>query len=427
MDRHDEPLNPNAFIICFSVGTVGIIILKWLDVSQFVVTAFPVVIMLGYAIWHNKLRAHLNLVGDNLYYLGLLYTLVSLAASLYEFTLKDEDIESITPIITNFGIAISSTIMGVFFRVYFGLKHTDPEEIEQVARIALADAAYNLRIQLSEATRDFSVFRLEMQQIIRDGLNETKEAIDKELQHGLSQFKTTVTDFTETVQVANEGFEEDRQKLQDRSHAVSESLSELVTRINRIQVSEDFLERIMDSPIQRIEKGADRIGTAGEALADRLNNVQIPTDELGRSLQQAIEGFLGDMGRDLRLHLDKATQEIETVLTEFFQAIKAANEGFEECSQEIRDSTSDFVASIRDLSKRIDNLEVSVDLPERILHPSIEPIEKSADRLGIAGDELAQTLGNVRSAADELEEGIRKTSAALLENSKGLFSRWLRR
>ena len=427
MDRHDGPLNPNTFIICFLAGTAGIIILKWLDVSQFFVTACPVAIMLGYAIRHNKLRAHLNLVGDNLYYLGLLYTLVSLAASLFEFTPKNEDIDSITPIITNFGIAIFSTIVGVAFRVYFGLKHTDLEEIEQAARIALADAAYNLHIQLSEATRDFSVFRLEMQQIIRDGFNETKEAIDKELQHGLSQFKTTVTDFAKTVQAVDKSYAESRQKLQDCSHAVAESVNELVTRINRIQVPEDLFERIMYPPIQRIEKGADRISTAGEALADRLNNVQIPTDELERSLQQAVEGFLTEMGRDFRVYFDKATQEFETSLTGFSQAIKVVNEGFKGGSQEMRDSTDALLASIRDLSKRINDIEVSIDLPERILRPSIEPIEKSADRIGIAGNELAQTLDSVRGAADELEEGIRKTSVALLENSKGLFSRWLKR
>ena len=441
MNRFDKRLDASTFIFCFIVGTAGIITLKWLDMSQFVVTACPVAIMFVYGVLNW--RGHQAQAGDNLYYLGLLYTLVSLAVSLFEFTPKDEDIESITPIITNFGIAIFSTILGVAGRVFFNqmAQITDTEEIERVARIKLVKAADDLSDQLSEATRDFSIFRLEMQQIIRDGLYETKEVIDTEvtnfaktvqtaeksfeesrqkLQDGFNEtykaLQLAVTDFSETVQAANEGLEEGRQKLQDRSYAVSESMSELVTRINRIQVPEDFLERIMDSPIQRIEKGADRIGTAGEALADRLNNVQIPTNELERSLQQAIEGFCSEIERDLRVHFDKVTHELETILTEFSQAVKAVNKGFEVGNKEMRDSASTFVASIRDLSKRIDDVEVSVDLPERILHPSIEPIEKSAARIGTAGDILVQMLKDVQVAADELEQGIRKTTAALPEN-----------
>ena len=218
MNRFDKRLDASTFILCFMVGTAGIITLKWLDVSQFVVTACPVAIMFVYGVLNW--RRHQAQAGDNLYYLGLLYTLVSLAVSLFEFTPKDEDIESITPIITNFGIAIFSTILGVAGRVFFNqmAQITDTEEIERVARIKLVKAADDLSDQLSEATRDFSIFRLGMQQIIRDGLYETKEVID-----------TEVTNFAKTVQTAEKSFDESRQKLQDGFNETYKALQLAVT------------------------------------------------------------------------------------------------------------------------------------------------------------------------------------------------------
>ena len=340
MAERPEPLNPKTFLVCFLVGSVGIVILKWLDMSQFVVTACPVAIMLGYAMRHRKQRAYLNLVGDNLYYLGLLYTLVSLAASLYEFTPKAEDIESITPIITNFGIAIFSTILGVAFRVYFSLNQTDPEEIEQSARVELADVVRELNFGLREATSSFLESSREMQENLRRGLNETKSVIDENLQQSFSRLDTAVTNFVTSVEKADNRFDENqqnlqrgfeeaksviddaadvlgesRQKLQEGSDAMAESLNGLVEKIDKISAPEDLLEKILQPLSQQIEEVANQIGTAGETLTNKLDNIEIPTDKFERDLQEAIGGFF-----------DTATQNFEQNLKKFSSVVNSANE-----------------------------------------------------------------------------------------------------
>ena len=382
--------NAVLFLICFLVGSAGIVILKWHDVNQFVVTACPVALIIVYGIWawregQDPLRA-----GDNLYYLGLLYTLVSLAISLFEFTPKDENIESITPIITNFGVAIFSTIFGIAGRILFHQKQkTDSGE-------------HNLDRELDKAAESVWTFGVRM-----DGIN------------------NTMTNFAETVQEACKSFAESRQKLQDGSDAVSKSIINLVAQIDSVQVSKDFLERIMMPPIQQ---GAAQIGTAGEALANRLNNVKISTDGLERTLQQAVEGFLAEMDRYLRTHFDKATQDLEKILTDFSQVVKAVNKDFDVAGKEMRDSASTLAASIRDLSKKINDVEVTVDLPERVLHSSIEPIQNSAVQIGTAGDVLVQMLKDAQVAADDLEQEIRKTATALSETSlkeRGFFRKLL--
>ena len=426
MAERPEPLNPKTFLVCFLLGSVGIVILKWLDMPQVVVTACPVAIMLGYAIRHRKLRVYLNLVGDNLYYLGLLYTLVSLAASLYEFSPKEEDIESITPIITNFGVAIFSTILGVAFRVYFSLNQTDPEEIEQRARVELAEVVRELNFGIGEATRSFLQSSREMQENLRRGLNETKNAIDENLQQSLSRLDTAIANFVTTVEKADDrfgqnqqnlqrGFEEaqsviddaadvlgeSRQKLQEGSDAMAESLNGLVEKIDKISAPEDLLEKILQPLSQQIEEVAEQIGTAGETLTNKLNNIEIPTDKFERDLQEAIGGFF-----------DTATQNFERDLKKFSSVVQSANEGFEADSHKMRESTNAFVESMQNLSQKISDIEVSDEIIEKLLKQSVEPFERSAEQIGAAGDNLVQTLNRVQSAADEFEQVIRKTTDA---------------
>ena len=418
--------NAVLFLICFLVGSAGIVILKWHDVNQFVVTACPVALIIVYGIWawgegQDPLRA-----GDNLYYLGLLYTLVSLAISLFEFTPKDENIESITPIITNFGVAIFSTIFGIAGRVVFHQKqkidsgeHNLDRELDKAAESVWTfgvrmDGINNAMTNFAETVQDAS-----------KSFDESRQKLQAEFNDTYQKLQLAVTDFAGAVQEADKIFDESRQKLQDGSDAVSKSITNLVARIDSVQVPKDFLERIMMPPIQQ---GAVQIGTAGEALANRLNNVQIPTNGLERSLQQAVEVFLVEMDRYLRAHFDKATQDLEKILTEFSQVVKAVNKDFDVGGKEMRDGASTFAVSIRDLSKKINDVEVAVDLPERVLHSSIEPIENSAVQIGTAGDVLVQMLKDARIAADDLEQEIRKTATALSETSskeRGFFRKLL--
>ncbi len=74
------------FFIVFVLGSGGIIVLKERGYEQLIVTGFPVAMMFVYALYVTKSRRYLlreDQAGDNLYYLGFLYTLISLAYSLF--------------------------------------------------------------------------------------------------------------------------------------------------------------------------------------------------------------------------------------------------------------------------------------------------------------------------------------------------------
>ena len=109
-------LPPGLFngLVFFAVTVFGsgyIIFSKLHDFGALAATAVPVLVMIGYAVLLGArlFRLRDDQSGDNLYYMGFLFTLTSLAVSLYQFSAAG----SAEQIVQNFGIAIASTIAGI--------------------------------------------------------------------------------------------------------------------------------------------------------------------------------------------------------------------------------------------------------------------------------------------------------------------------
>jgi len=123
-----------VFTLFVAAGSAYVVLAKLAGVGQAYVTFVPVAIMFAYAllIWlARNLRLRDDQAGDNLYYMGFLFTLTSLGVSLYQFNATGAAEE----IVQNFGIAIGSTITGIALRVIFNQMRQDPVEVERTMRL----------------------------------------------------------------------------------------------------------------------------------------------------------------------------------------------------------------------------------------------------------------------------------------------------
>src|SRR5262245_18614048 len=80
--------NAAVFLAFVAAGCAYIILAKLAGTGQVFVTFVPVAIMVGYAVLVSLargLRLRDDQSGDNLYYMGFLFTLTSLGVSLYQF------------------------------------------------------------------------------------------------------------------------------------------------------------------------------------------------------------------------------------------------------------------------------------------------------------------------------------------------------
>src|SRR6202789_292378 len=164
-------LPPGLFngLVFFGVVIFGsgyIIFSKLHDFGALAATAVPVLVMIGYAVLLGArlFRLRDDQSGDNLYYMGFLFTLTSLAVSLYQFSAAG----SAEQIVQNFGIAIASTIAGITLRILFNQMRRDPLAVEATARMELAEASRRVKRELESTVLEFSYFRRMAQQSIND-------------------------------------------------------------------------------------------------------------------------------------------------------------------------------------------------------------------------------------------------------------------
>ena len=99
------------------------------------------------------------------------------------------------------------------------------------------------------------------------------DLLEQRLHPPIQQIETVVADFGNAVFGLNErvsDLDSALERMQVSSAAVSASVSDLVGKINSMQVVDDLLEQRLHPPIQQIETGTEQ--TAGETQAEDRTN-----------------------------------------------------------------------------------------------------------------------------------------------------------
>ena len=176
-----EGLDKTVLFLAFATGAVGTIWLKMVEVPVLLVVFFPVVVLVLYVaacLMFRSIGTEPETIGDNSYYLGFLFTLASLAVTLYR--IKDigaEDADLIPMVISGFGVALSSTIAGVFLRVFLLQLRPDIVARDRAARRDLATGARDLRGAMMHASRVLKDVAVETQQHVAERNHKMSEIL----------------------------------------------------------------------------------------------------------------------------------------------------------------------------------------------------------------------------------------------------------
>jgi ElaB/YqjD/DUF883 family membrane-anchored ribosome-binding protein len=260
------------FAVVFA-GSGYIIFSKLHAFEAFYVTAVPVLIMLGYALvlgGARLFRLRDDQSGDNLYYMGFLFTLTSLAVSLYQFDSEGSG----SQIVQNFGIAIASTIAGITLRILFNQMRRDPVEVEATARLELADASRRVKRELDSTVLEFSYFRRMAQQSINDTLAEVKETLgdtSDKLADEIRKFAVTAG-----------------KPLEDASRKSGETLDSLNEKI--VMTLETVSAQLVEEG-ERLTRSTTSIVRAIDAVVAKLASLQTPDQIIEIKLAPMIQGL----------------------------------------------------------------------------------------------------------------------------------------
>jgi hypothetical protein len=282
-----------VFMLVVVAGSAYIIAAKLGGIGRVYVTLVPVLIMIGYAslIWLAKgLRLRDDQAGDNLYYMGFLFTLTSLGVSLYQFNAA----HAAEDIVQNFGIAIGSTITGIALRVIFNQMRQDPIEVERIMRLELADAARRVRRELDSTVAEFGYFRRTAQQAAADSFEHMSEKIDviatrllasvadvasqsaRPLEAASRRSADTIADasnmMSDALATTAGQLAADMENLSKSVVDISVTIEAVAAKLERLQTPDGVIEVRLDPVIQTLTDSVERFSAESDRQAETLRD-----------------------------------------------------------------------------------------------------------------------------------------------------------
>jgi methyl-accepting chemotaxis protein len=301
------------FFAVVIVGSGYIIFSKLDGFGALAVTSVPVLIMIGYALLLGTrlFRLRDDQSGDNLYYMGFLFTLTSLAVSLYQFSAAG----SAEQIVQNFGIAIASTIAGIALRIFFNQMRRDPVEVEATARLELAEASRRVKRELESTILEFGYFRRMTQQSISDGLDEVKESLGAAREQFAGELAKLAT-------TANKPFEEAFQRSGETFDRLNERTVEVLEVSRRLVQEGEELAKNTTSIVKAIDDVFARL--AAHQTSDQV--IQTKLAPMIQSLTEAVNSLKDStetQARNVEVNL-RHTQSVVVAVNQLLKEMHAA-------------------------------------------------------------------------------------------------------
>lgn len=293
-----------VLLLAFAVGTGGGIVLKVMGFHPFVTAGYSAAVLALYALvayFSTVLRLEPEVIGDNSYYLGFLFTLTSLSVTLYfVVSAGAEDRSRLIPeVISGFGVALVSTIVGVFIRVLMMQFRTDIVARERETRVEIDEAARRLRVDMAEAIQQMKLFGVEtlqhaaeretkyaqasdrLAEQMRRSLGDIPRLFHEEVQNTLREQTTAAIDaIRASVQATSDAalrqmadaFRDIGKSAHDiaASQAAARNASEQANAALHHQVS--TMTDLVGQMSRRMRSVADEVETSGDALSRSIAN-----------------------------------------------------------------------------------------------------------------------------------------------------------
>jgi len=252
----------------------------------------------------NKIRA--DRLGDNCYYLGLVYTLSSLIATLYLID-KGADVRTL---LGNFGLALMSTAAGIIARLIMIQMRSETDDIDQRARVMLAETANHMKTDLLGAA---------------------------------SAFRTLLVGAQETLDVSV--------KKTEASFAAAKALSD---KMAALEVSPEALNDALRRVVGHLEAAGDRIAAAGGELRDQSATVSTTASAVERADAglRRVDEVLTELTQSL-VQQRLATEETVKALREHQDYLRRYRESMEQDAEKARQAVEKVYSALGDLAHTI--------------------------------------------------------------------------
>jgi len=315
----DDGYDKWIFLCAFGGGSILIVALRLLSIDPLALLFIPTIILGGYTFYvmnTARLSMSLDRAGDNIYYLGLLYTLVTLSFSLFQVFHPGHRAEAVFELVSAFGLALWSTILGMFLRVFVQQFRSDPADIEKEVRADLAEAVRSLRTELYGMTADINSYRRASTQSIEElqgELSSSLRVIAQDASQGISETSKQLEQTTSKLGMLGTRQIEVFESL---LKTVDTTIKDLVSRLQGIEIDPKSVSSKFDSVADALMRTTERIderATAEQNAAQQLQKLASSVEELtspamGQYLAEAFDGIT-----EMAVHANRANESLEAL------------------------------------------------------------------------------------------------------------------
>ena len=373
-----------AFLLFSFGGAVAIFAAKASNFPAVTVAGAAMLVMVGYAALvqlsgTGKLRS--DQAGDNCYYLGLIYTLVSLAYAI--FTFDPADTTSST-IVSGFGIALATTIMGLVLRVFFNQTRVDLVQTEDSARLELAEFAGRLKSELAGIIVSMNDFG----RATKQSIDELRESTMKSMTDAQ---KAAIAGIQATVDKANEAMSEQAQESNARAKRLSAATDRVVRAIEQHASSVEAAQSTMSN----LTASLGEIQKAAEAIKEAIAPMATTANELRATQSQLLEGNLklstavGELVEGVAA-LDGLIGRVDDLIAERLAEVRSISDDI------AKETTRQLQTTIEEFRKRAQELLSTHDTMAKEMSASVDATVRTLkEHNGTLAKELAQSSANV--------------------------------
>ena len=366
MNNYKKNFYQFSFVYILGIGAVVSLTLRWLlestSLKSHLGSSVALLVCVLGLLFYYFIVARQAKTGqhnpDNLYYMGLLFTLLSLVYSLVTLFIlhaaEGDESARVNNLVGSFGIALMSTFLGILLRILLlqrgDMSPPEPEGQALIAHQGLAETARELRQELTQTLADMSVFRKSFIQANDETVREAAQAraaMMQQVQAAADEQTRIFASLTQKVQ----------QPLEALARVQTERLEEAVTRNEKLEAVFNALEEALQSTLRNLQataKGAHDLSVEYDALNTRLQDSAHLLGQVGDEIKQVAE-TLTTHTEALSESLTEATQIMPEYAEEFVQLIASLRQEaaqWQSMTQEVRSSLVQAVADLTQLVKQ---------------------------------------------------------------------------
>ena len=301
----------------FIIGSSLIMISAWVPMPWFYIVGLvaPLSVLLGYA-WlgwnHIRKTEDQAQFADSVYYLGFLFTLVTLAfALIFLATSADWEQVPLAQLIARFGLALGTTIVGLAIRVAWVNTLKSMHDARTNSEQALVMAADDFRLQLQASTEAFQT------------LNETYM---EEMQKSVALSSKT---YEEHAHASEQSLNASLDRVSDAIDVSTTAYTDAFEKkMAKLALPDEWIRRAVTAPINSISESLESVSAELKKVLVTQKLVAVDSDRLADNYS-GIADSLEPLARVTETvgGLGTRFEEVSRTLTTFVQAfeVRVAN------------------------------------------------------------------------------------------------------